>query len=398
MSDLIEPVRIGERFLQRPHEVLSRLRKQPPVRARFPGGGEGWLITRLEDVKAVSSDPRVSRNLEKLRDLERAGTASPATGQDDTAEEDPDGGYGWMFRDVLYMDPPDQTRLRKLVNKAFAPRVIDRMRPRIEQITDDLLARLTGPEPVDLMPSFAVPLPMTAISELLGIPEADRPDFWAWSHVINGASPDADRPATLRAAAGYLGALAERKRADPGLDLMSHMVTAAEDGDRLSREELISMALLMLLAGHDTTVNLIANGTLAFLRSPGQLALLQADPALLPNAVEEILRYDCPVNISTQRFTREPIDIGGIGISAGEVLFISMLSANRDPRQFSESDTFDITRETSGHLGFGHGIHYCLGAPLARLEDASHSASSSSVSRACGSRPNPRRSLTGTAR
>ena len=354
-----DPVLRSEQLIQHSHDVLSRLRDQPPTRIRMAKGGEGWLITGYDDVKLVSTDPRISRDLDGLLRLGRA----PGT----TADVD-DNQYQWMFKCVLYRDPPDHARLRKLVNKAFTPRAIDRLRPRIEQVADDLLDRMAGQETADLLPSFAVPLPVIAISELLGIPDEDRPDFWAWSDVINGHDPDADRLGTLRAAAGYLGALAERKRAEPGMDLMSHMVTASEDGDRLSREELIAMALLMLLAGHDTTVNLIANGTLAFLRSPGQLALLRADPSLLPNAVEEILRYDCPVNISTARFTLEPIELGGVLIPAGQVLYPSMLAANRDPRQFADPDRFDITRDIRGHLGLGHGIHFCLGAPLARLE------------------------------
>ncbi|MGH3167900.1 MAG: hypothetical protein ACRDN0_18690, partial [Trebonia sp.] len=209
MTDRDEPFPIDDGFLQRPHEVLSRLREQPPVRVRFPDGEEAWLVTRFEDAKAVSADSRVSRDLDGLLELERADAASSAMGQGDVREENPVGDYEWLYRDVLYMDPPDHTRLRKLVNKAFTPRVIDSMRPRIEQITDDLLTQLAGPGPVDLMPSFAVPLPMTVICELLGVPEADRPDFFAWSHVLNGVSPDADRRGTERAAADYFGSLDE---------------------------------------------------------------------------------------------------------------------------------------------------------------------------------------------
>lgn len=360
---LNDPITVDDDFLQHPHELLSRLREESPVqRVRFGDGEEGWLVTRYADVKAVLADPRVSRDFDRITKLEKARAASSGRSADG------DGKLAWMLRSVLYLDPPDHTRLRKLVNKAFTPGVIDRLRPRIEQVTDDLLDRMTGPGVVDLMPSFAVPLPVFAISELLGVPDEDRPDFWAWSHVINGASVDDRRPGTLQAAAEYLGALAERKRADPGPDLMSHMVMASEDGDRLSPKELVAMALLMLLAGHDTTVNLIANGTLALLRVPEQLAALQSDPSLLPNAVEEILRFDCPVNVSPVRVTLEPIELSGVRIPAGEFLFVSVLSANRDARQFDDPGTFDITRKTGGHLGFAHGIHYCLGAPLARLE------------------------------
>ncbi len=367
MSDLTDPVTVDEQFLQQPHEVLAQLRESSPVRrVRFPDGSEGWLITRYEDVKAVFSDPRVSRDLDGIVQLEKARAASRGV---PPGGDEPEDGYWWMLRNVLYMDPPEHTRLRKLVNRAFTPRAIDPLRPRIEEVTDGLLAQMAvGPGEVDLMTELAVPLPMMAISELLGVPEEDRPDFWAWSHVINGSSPDADRPATYQAAADYLGALAERKRARPGNDLMSHMVMAVEDGTRMSREELISMALLMLLAGHDTTVNLITNGTLALLRAPQQLAKLRADPSLLPNAVEEILRFDCPVNVSPVRFTLEPVELSGTTIPAGEFLYISVLSANRDERRFSSPDTFDISRDTRGHLGFAHGIHYCLGTPLARME------------------------------
>jgi len=367
MTGSHDPAIPGEPLIHHSHDMASSLREQPPVRVRFADGDEGWLITRYGDVKAVATDPRISRDLDGLFRLRKARTESPEAPGDD-ADDDPYDGYRWMYRDVLYLDPPDHTRLRKLVNKAFTPRAIERLRPRIEQVTDDLLGQMDDQPVVDLLPAFAVPLTVTAISELLGVPADDRPDFWAWTNVLNGDATDADRIGTLRAAADYLGALAGRKRTEPADDLITHMVVASEDGDRLSREELIAMALLMLLAGHNTTAHLIANGVLAFLRAPDQLALVRADPSLLPNAVEEILRYDCPVNISVERFTVEPIEVDGVQIPAGEVLYPSMLAANRDPRPFADPDTFDIRRDAHGHVGFGHGIHFCLGAPLARLE------------------------------
>jgi cytochrome P450 len=372
-----DPALLGEQLVRQPHDVYPSLREQPPFRVRFADGEEGWLVTRYSDVKVVAADPRISRDLTGVMELGGESAASTAARSDDggvtgDAGDDPHGGYDWIYRNVLYLDPPDHTRLRKLVNKAFTPRAIEALRPRIEQIADHLLdqmdAQQDAGDAVDLLASFAVPLPVTAISELLGIPVSDRPDFWAWSHVLNGNGTAADLQGTLRAAADYLGELADSKQAEPGDDLISHMVVASEDGDRLSREELISMSLLILVAGHDTTVNLITNGVLAFLRSPDQLAVLQADPSLLPNAVEEVLRYDCPVNISSGRFTREPIELGGIQIPAGEMLYPSMLAANRDPLRFTAPDRFDISRDVGGHVGFGHGIHFCLGAPLARLE------------------------------
>jgi cytochrome P450 len=358
-----DPITEHEDFYQNTHGLMARLRTESPVHRVWmdaDDGGPGWLVTRYEDVRAASSAPEVGRDFLTLRKLARE--------QAESAETDPADEFAWLYRDVLYLDPPDHTRLRKVVNKAFTAGAIDRMRPRIEQITSTLLDKVAGPEAVDLMAALAVPLPLIVICELLGIPEPDRPDFTRWARVINGGADDEGTLADVyREMADYLGDLTERKRAVPGDDLISHMVQAEEDG-LLTREELISMAVLILLAGHDTTVGLIGNGLLALLRAPGQLALLRSDPSLLPNAVEEMLRYDCPVNISTPRFTREPLDLGGQRIPAGELLYVSILSANRDPSQFEDPDAFSITRKISGHLGFGHGIHYCLGAPLARLE------------------------------
>jgi cytochrome P450 len=363
-----EPITEDEDFYRATHRVTDRLRATSPVHPIRLGGADGswgWLVTRYEDVKIASSAPEVGRDYATLREAMHA--HSPAKGT--SPASDPEDEFAWLYRNVLYSDPPDHTRLRKVVAKAFTPGAIGRLRPRVEQISDGLLDKITGPGSVDLMSAVAVPLPLIVICELLGVPEQDRPDFAWWAGVINGGiDRDQDVVARVyREVAEYLGLLADLKRAAPGDDLTSHMVRAAEDG-LLTREELISMALLMLIAGHDTTVGLIGNSVLALLRAPDQLALLRSDPALLPNAVEETLRYDCPVNISSERFTREPVELGGTIIPAGEVLYVSMLSANRDASQFENADVFDITRKISGHVGFGHGIHYCLGAPLARLE------------------------------
>jgi cytochrome P450 len=363
MSGQVGPVMLDGEFTQDSNGVLARMRDQPPVLVRFPDGEEGWLLTRYEDVKIAASDPRISHDLDGLVKLEQLRGAA----ESGVSATDPEAEYRWMFRQVLYMDPPDHARLRKLVNKAFVPRVIEQSRLRIEEVADGLLDRMTGRGNVELVSAYAVPLPLTVICEQLGIPEEDRTDFQNWARVLMGGSPE-QRPAVLPAVADYLRSLIERKRASPGTDLVSRMIAASEDDDRLSWQELISMTLSLLIAGHDTTVHMIANGTLAFLQSPGQLALLRSDPSLLPNAVEEILRYGSPVNVTSARFTLEPIVLGGVHIPAGEILYVSFLSANRDPRYFSDPDKFDITRDTRGHLGFGHGIHYCVGAPLARLE------------------------------
>ena len=359
-----DPITENPDFYQHTHRLMARLRAQSPVhRVRMGPDGDGWLVTRYADVKAASAAPEVGRDLAAIRTLQRERSGAPVA-----ADDDPEHEFDWLYREVLYLDPPDHTRLRKVVHKAFTPGAIARLRPRIEQLTNGLLDQLTGPGPVDLMQGLAVPLPLTVICELLGVPEQDRPDFTLWSHVLNGGADDtAEVIGVQRAVADYFGELADRKRAAPGDDLLSRLVQAEADGS-LSREELISMSVLMLIAGHDTTVSLIGNGLLELLRTPGQLALLRSGPALLPNAVDEMLRHACPVNISSTRFTREAVELGGVRVPAGELLYMSILSANRDATQFENPDVFDITREAGGHLGFGHGIHYCLGAPLARLE------------------------------
>jgi cytochrome P450 len=364
VPDLLRPADADDEFYQNAHDVTARLREQCPVQHVVLPEGEGWLVTRYADVKAVSTDPRVSRDLTAMAELDerRRGAAEP------TAAEQAEDEYRWLFRNVLYLDPPDHARLRKLVNKAFTPGPVERLRPRIEQITSALLNLMTDPGPVDLMTTFAMPLPIAVICELLGVPEEDRADFGAWATLFNDEADDPRTADAYREISEYMDALAERKRSAPGEDLLSHMVLASEDGDRLSRQELISMALLVLIAGHDTTTYLIANAVLALLQHPGQLALLRANPSLLPNAIEETLRYDGPVHVSSRRFAREPIQISGVTVPAGESLYVSMLAANRDPRQFADPGKFDITRQVNGHVGFGHGAHYCVGAPLARLE------------------------------
>lgn len=350
-----EPIKLYRRFLQDPHPVYQRLREEGPVQQAilFPRL-RVWLVTRYAEAKQLLGDPRLSKDSTRALEIFPPGTAGAYASS--------------LSAHMLNSDPPDHTRLRKLVNKAFTAGAVSRLRPRIEQMTDELLDDMAAGSTVDLMESFAFPLPISVICELLGVPESDRGTFGAWTKpFVAATSPDELRQAHEELTA-YLIALVDAKRAAPAEDLLSDLARVSEEGDRLSPAELVSMAFLLLVAGHETTVNLIGNSVLALLQNPDQMAALRADPSLLPNAVEEFLRLDGPINIATVRFTTEPVLVGEVEIPSGELVMISVLAANRDGDRFAEPDDLDITRPAGGHLAFGHGIHYCVGAPLARLE------------------------------
>ncbi|MEV0373914.1 cytochrome P450 [Streptomyces sp. NPDC050636] len=354
MSEIVDLGAYGADFVADPYPYYAKLRAQGPVhRARIPEGMETWLVVGHEAVRAALSDPRLNK------DWRAAGLLNG------------DDGDSPLFNNMLDADPPRHTRLRKLVAKEFTSRRVEALRPRVQQITDELLdAMLDAPDGrADLVEAFAFPLPMTVICELIGVPSVERDDFRAWSNeIVAPTSPEAGQEA-VRAMAEYLVGLIDDKRGAPCDDLLSALIrTSDEDGDRLSRDELVGMAFLLLVAGHETTVSLLANGVRALLQHPAQLAALRADPSLLDNAVEEMLRYDGPVETSTWRFTSEPVEIGGTVIPARAPVLVVLASASRDPERFTVADDFDITRETRGHVAFGHGIHFCLGAPLARLE------------------------------
>jgi cytochrome P450 len=354
-------VEVAEDFTQDAHVFGALLRAGGPVRrARMPRGLECYLVADFAQARALLADPRLHKDSRRAYELFEAklpaGAANPA------------GSGEVLGRHMLNMDPPDHSRLRKLVNKAFTGRTVARLRPRIEEITAELLDALAGQERTDLLPSFAAPLPITVICELLGVAPGERTEFSAWSKTLLGSSTPEDAQHAAQSMLAYLTALVARKRAEPAEDLLSDLVHATDDGDSLSEQELISMAFLLLVAGYETTVNLIANSVLALLREPGQPALLRQDPSLLPGAVEELLRFDGPIHLATLRFTTEPVEAGGVTIPEGEFVLISLLGANRDEERFPEPDRLDITRAAGGHLAFGHGIHYCVGAPLARLE------------------------------
>ena len=278
-----------------------------------------------------------------------------------------------LFQNILLnIDPPDHTRLRALVSKAFTPRMIEGLQPRIQELADNLLDQVQSRGHMDLIEDYAFLMPIAVISEMLGVPYADREKFRTWSNAVTNLSDNPqDFQKSRDAIAGffyYISALVEEKRRTPQDDLVSAMVQAEVDGQKLSNDDLYSMIVLLLIAGHETTVNLIGNGMLALMQHPDQLSKLQQNPELLKPAIEEILRYNGPVEWSTARWVLEDVTLGGKLLHRGEQIFVVLNAADRDPNQFNDPEGFDILRERNAHLAFGHGIHYCLGAPLARLE------------------------------
>jgi cytochrome P450 len=353
--------RLTADYLQNPHVVHDRLREQGPVaKLVFPQGTAAWLVTRYDEARTALADPRLSKDFK--------GNTGIFAKHRVESDEEPREFNSDLVGHMLNSDPPNHTRLRKLVTKAFTARRMELMRPRVQELTDQLLDEMAQHDEVDLLDAFAFPLPITVICEIMDVPMADRDEFRAWSNaLVTTVNPEQAQHAA-GAMANYLSEMIDLKRAQPGDDMFSALVHADESGDTLDQSELMAMAFLLLLAGHETTVNLIGNGVLNLLRNPDQLAALRADPSLIKGAVEEFLRYEGPVNQATLRFTTEPVTFGDVTIPTDELVFVSLASANRDTERFPEADRFDITRSTGGHLAFGHGIHFCLGAPLARLE------------------------------
>jgi len=363
--DLFLPLR-SRGGLENPFAIYALLRTVRPV-MRMPvpdwDGPGVWFLTRHADVETVLRDPRFS--VERLRapfirdNLERL----PAFIQQGAQ----------TLRSMLVMDPPDHTRVRKLVNKAFTPRRVAALRGRVEAIVDELLAPVTTR--MDVIDALAAPLPAIVIAELLGVPPEDHRQFKTWAADIVagigqpglGGRQAAAAPAAMQKLFGYLSEIIAARRAEPRDDLISAMVLAQEEDDALSDAELLATSNLLLIAGHETTTNLIGNGLLALLREPDQLARLRADLALLPTAIEELLRYDGPVQ-ATIRVAREDVEVGGCAIEAGSLLLVGIGAANHDPDVFTDPEHLDVGRDPNPHLAFGFGAHFCLGAPLARLE------------------------------
>lgn len=345
-------------FKRDPFPVYARLRSEAPVARIMAGGREAWLVTRYGEAAALLKDTRFVKDRGKVPGARlpwMPGFARP------------------LARNMLDLDDPDHRRLRALVHQAFTPRLVELMRPRIESLTHAMLDRAAPRRRIDLIADFAIPIPTTIIAEMLGVPERDRERFHRWTGWIVRA--DVSTVAAVRALPAmfgfmrYLRGLIAAKRTAPGEDLLSALVaTRAEDGDRLSEDELVAMAFLLLVAGHETTVNLIGNGLLALMRHPDQLAALAADPALRKPAVEELLRYDGPLVVSTERYAVEDTALGGATIPACATVYAGLAAANRDERAFENPDSLDIRRTPNRHLAFGDGMHFCAGAALARLE------------------------------
>jgi cytochrome P450 len=360
--DLMDPALIAD-----PYGGYGRLREQGPVlRGRTMDGGDAWYVTRQEDVRTVLGDPRFVNNAASVRGAEVNNVREKVA---ETLGLTPELAR-YITTSILDADGADHTRLRKLVSRAFTVRRVADLRPRVEAITANLLDGL--PSPVDLIEHFAYPLPITVICELVGVPEADRPSWREWGIGLVSMDPKII-PGVVRDMVAHVKDLIGRRRAAPADDLLTALIQAQEaDGDQLSDDELVTMVFTLVMAGHETTAHLIGNGTVALLTHPDQLDLLRRDPSLWPGAVHELMRFCGPVHITRLRYAAEDVDLDGVRIRAGDAVQAVLVSANFDPREYTDPERLDVTRRPAGrgegHVGFGHGFHYCLGAALARQE------------------------------
>ena len=354
----------GPEFRANPFPTYAQMRAEEPVcyHPAMDGDSMFWFVTGFDEVETVLRDHK--RFVKSWRN-----TRTP---EELAKLEEPDGLWLLLDGHMLNTDAPDHTRLRALVNKAFTNRMTSNMRGQVQAIADELLDAVQDQGKMDLIDQYAFPIPIVVICDLLGIPADDRDRFRAWSNAF--LEPDFSEEEAqesyrlLTEFTDYLRVVFEERRRNPQDDLITGLVQAEEAGDKLSEPELFAMVVLLIVAGHETTVNLIGNGTMALLQHPDQMALLKNDPSLIESAIEELLRYNGPVDRATIRFAAYDTELGGQQIKRGNPLSVVLTSANRDTDKFADADTLDVTRKDNRHLGFGFGIHYCVGAPLARME------------------------------
>jgi cytochrome P450 len=350
-----------DEFAADPYPAFARMREKTPVCPVSSPRFDSYLITRFDDAKAALTDPRLSKDL-----------YGPAKHFLRIFGPNSEG----LNKNMLNSDPPEHTRLRRMVSQAFAPRRIEALRPRVAEIVDNLLDKIIPQGQSELMHDFAIPLPMMVICELLGIPETDHERVLDWTQVIrtSGSSrrpPEEDRAAVQEAQLRlhhYLADLVQAKRAHPADDMISALIDACDHDGKLSERELVTTTFLLLFAGHQTTADFIGNATLALLTNPDQLELLRAKPESLPSAIEELLRFDGPLPVASPRIANEDVEYQGVRIPRGSIVGVVINAANHDPAHFADPDRLDICREGGPHIGFGHGVHYCLGVSLARME------------------------------
>ncbi|MCJ7840876.1 cytochrome P450 [Lederbergia sp. NSJ-179] len=363
----------GGELTTNPFPLFAELRSiGPVVPIPFPMEGtdrKGWMVTQLKEAVQIlkdhahfTVDPRSIDGSVPIKQKQNL----------DKSDESSDSPTFFTGSTMLTVDDPDHRRLRMLVSKAFTPRFIEGLRPRVQEIADELLDQVQDQGEMDLIKDYAFPLPINVISEMLGVPKEDRAQIRIWSNALAHGQglgkQDEGVKAHMQAFGEYTAKLVAEKRLHPADDLISHMIAIEEEGERLSEEELLSTITLLIFAGHETTSNLIGTGTLMLLDHPNQLEKLKADLSLVPSAVEELLRFNGPATIVGPRYATEDIEIAGQQIKTGDMLLVIPASANRDETQFTDPEELDIARKLNRHLAFGHGIHACLGKPLARLE------------------------------
>lgn len=348
-------------FIQQPFPIYEKLRAEEPVhRLLLPSGHAAWMVTRYEDAVNILQDGRFVTGVLDNRN--------------DESEESLPPHQAIISRNLISVGPEDHRRLRRLIQKAFTPRMIERLRGRIVEISDELLDKIQAgnTREFDLIEDYAFPLPIIVICEMLGVPLKDQDKFRAWSNTImeSVSNPQMNQESdeVMKAFVDYLQELITERRSHIQQDLISDLISIEEEGDKLTEQELYALVFVLIIAGHETTVNLIGNGMLALLEHPQQKQLLMEQPDLIQAAVEEVLRFNGPAEISNVRWAAENVDFQGIQIRQGDMMLVALSSANRDSSRYENPDTFDITRKVNDHIAFGKGIHYCLGAPLARLE------------------------------